>query len=480
MNESLHPATPIAPPTGQVTLVFTDVQGSTSLWEQHTDAMRAALLQHNAELRQLLAETGGYEVKTEGDAFMLAFGDPVAAVRWCLAAQETLLGIDWPHALLSHPDASEAQREDGSLLFRGLRVRMGVHTGHPECRQDPVTGRMDYFGPMVNRAARISGAAHGGQIVLGAEAWKAVQPHLAALGAPQAVELGRFHFKGLVEPEALVQLLPTSLGDRSFPPPKAQDVKKTNLVPSPSRFIGRERDLRRVHELFTQGSRLITLLGPGGTGKTRLSQQFGLEGLEDYPGGAWFCDLTQASTLDGIGEAVAAALGVPLTTVTCDDDLVRVLGNALAARGRTLVILDNFEQLVDHAAATLGRWLTAAPESHFLVSSRELLRLPGETAYELSPLGLPSDPSDIAGSEAVQFFVDRVRAVRSDYDLTEADAPTVAEIVRQLDGIPLAIELAAARMSVLTAAKLLERLPRRFDLLSTGRRDASERQATLR
>lgn len=479
MHESTLSTSSVTPPTGRVTLVFTDVQGSTNLWERHTDAMRAALTLHNQELRQLLAQSGGYEVKTEGDAFMLAFTSPESALRWCLAAQETLLGLDWPHELLSHEDACEAHRPDGTLLFRGLRVRMGLHTGEPECRPDPVTGRMDYFGPMVNRAARIASAAHGGQIVVGADAWKALEPRLAELGVPEARELGTFHFKGLLEPETLVQVLPRTLGDRAFPPPKAQDVKKTNLVPNPSRFIGREHDLRRLKDLFAEGSRLITLLGPGGTGKTRLSQQFAVESPGEFEGGMWFCDLTEATTVEGICEAVAAALDIPLAAARSDADMVRRIGDALAGRSRTLVILDNFEQLVDHAAATVGQWLKHTPQGAFLVSSRELLRLPGEVAYELSPLGLPND-QDIAGSEAVQLFVERVRSVRQDYELTDGEAATVAEIVRQLDGIPLAIELAAARMGVLSAAKLLERLPRRFDLLSSGRRDASARQATLK
>lgn len=465
-------------PTGHVTLVFTDVQGSTNLWERHTDAMREALQRHNDLLRQLLREHGGYEVKTEGDAFMVAFTSPLEAVRWCLLAQEDLLTVDWPSEVLGHEDAAEVVRGDGYLLMRGLRVRMGVHAGFPDCQPDTVTGRMDYFGPMVNRAARVGAAGHGGQIVVSGSVWREVAGHLDALQA-EAKTLGEHRLKGLESPETLVQLLPRRLSNRRFAPLKTQDVRQTNMTPHPTRFVGRKRDLARLAAAYSQGDRLVTLLGPGGTGKTRLSQQFGLDHLADFEGGVWFCDLTEATDQEGVCEALSRTLNVTLMGKT-DKDMIEHLCRAIQGHGRALFIFDNFEQVVACAPATIGHWLLDAPECHFLVSSREVLRLPGETVYELAPLGLPESDADPSASEAVELFVERVRAVRPNFTMSEAEASTVAEIVRQLDGIPLAIELAAARMGVLTPGKLLERLPRRFDLLSSGKRDASARQGTLR
>ncbi|MBM3266675.1 MAG: AAA family ATPase [Candidatus Sericytochromatia bacterium] len=465
------------PPTGVVTLVFTDVQGSTVLWERQPTAMHAALGIHNRLLRDLLAEHGGYEVKTEGDAFMVAFAAPDAAVAWCLAAQEALLAAEWPADLLSQPDAGEERDPAGMALRRGLRVRMGVHAGEPFCVPDPLTGRMDYFGPMVNRAARVGGAAHGGQVVVSGGVWAALGD--AAPPRAAARDLGEHRLKGLDTPERLVQLLPEGLAGRTFEPPKSQAGPRANFKPDTTSFVGRERDLAAIREAFAGGAALVTLLGPGGTGKTRLSRRYGEVHLGDHPGGVWFCDLTEAHDLDGVCAAVGRAIGVPLSAGQSTEDQVEQLGNAIAGHGKALVILDNFEQVVADGPASVGLWLAQAPDARFLASSREVLRLPGEVVLELAPLGVPGQGDRVADAEAVKLFVDRVRAVRRDFLLTPDDEPTVAEIVRQLDGIPLAIELAASRMGVLSPAKLLERLPRRFDLLASGNRGASARQATL-
>ena len=468
------PATP--PPTGTVALAFTDVQGSTKLWERRPDGMRVALALHDRVMRDVLAKRGGYEVKTEGDAFMVAFVHPMQAVRWCLEVQEALVDAEWPPEILSEDLASVETAPDGRVLRRGLRVRMGVHMGEPECRQDPVTGRMDYFGPPVNRAARIGAAGHGGQLLVSERVWKAVSGSLDALGKPLCSDLGDHRLKDLESAEHLFQLVPKRFDGRSFPPLRTLDARKTNLSPHPTPFVGRESDLSALHSLLERGERLVTLMGPGGTGKTRLSTRYAAVHMEEFTredgGGVWFVDLTEARVLDGICAAVGHALNVPLTTGKTAADTLDQLGRAIAGLGRVLIVLDNFEQVIAHAPETVGRWMEMAPESRYLVSSQERLRLPGEAIYELKPLPLDSD--------AVELFVQRAKAVRRDYSLSEQDAPIVAEIVRELDGIPLAIELAAARMGVLSAAKLLERLPRRFDLLGGARRDATARQATLR
>lgn len=472
------------PPTGTVALAFTDVQGSTKLWEHRPEAMRVALELHDRVMREAIARCGGYEVKTEGDAFMVAFSSAAEAVRFCLDAQEALVAVAWPDEILAEELASVETAPDGRVLRRGLRVRMGVHVGEPECRADPVTGRMDYFGPSVNRAARIGSAGHGGQLVVSERVWKAVAGDPDAIGRPVVAELGDHRLKDLESAERLFQLVPRRFGGRTFPPLRTLDARKTNLSPHPTPFVGRESDLGALHGFFERGERLVTLMGPGGTGKTRLSMRYAAVHMDaftgDGGGGVWFVDLTEARGLDGICAAVGAALNVPLTTGKTANDTLEQLGRALASLGRVLLVLDNFEQVVVHAPASVGRWLAVAPESRFLVSSQERLRLPGEAPYELKPLPVPEAVGDPADSEAVQLFVQRTRAVRRDYELTAQEAPIVAEIVRELDGIPLAIELAAARMGVLSAAKLLERLPRRFDLLGGARRDATARQATLR
>ncbi len=258
----------------------------------------------------------------------------------------------------------------------------------------------------------------------------------------------------------------------------------TNLGRQTTSFVGRVAELADLHTLFRQGARIVTLLGPGGTGKTRLSQQFAEQLVSHFRGvtetgrrrgGVWFCDLTEAHDVDGICSAVARGLSVPLAP----GDPVQQLGHALLARGELMLVLDNFEQVVAHAPETVERWLRAAPEARFVVSSRELLRVSNETVFEVPPLRTPKDKDEVRASEAVQLFVERARAARPRWEPNAADDESMAEIVRQLDGMPLAIELAAARMAVLSPAQLVQRLPRRFELL-VGGKGVSDRQATLR
>ncbi len=285
----------------------------------------------------------------------------------------------------------------------------------------------------------------------------------------------------------------SALGDTSTSERQLEQVKQllaqvagrpTNIGPQATSFVGRVAELADLHQLFRQGARLITLLGPGGTGKTRLSLQLGTQLVTHFQstnergrkrGGVWFCDLTDAKDREGVCAAVARALGVPLT----GGDAVALLGHAIAARGETLLVLDNFEQVVATAGDTVGAWLKSAPKARFVVSSRELLRVSDETVFEVPPLRVPKETKDARGAEAVMLFVERARAVRPGWEPAEAELASIAEICRQLDGMPLAIELAAGRMGVLTPSQLTSRLPRRFDVL-VDKASASDRQATLR
>ncbi|MET0403143.1 MAG: adenylate/guanylate cyclase domain-containing protein [Cystobacter sp.] len=469
-------------PTGTVALVFTDVQGSTRLWERCPGDMGRALDVHNAVLRSLLGAHGGYEVKTQGDSFMVAFASVVSAVRWCLEAQRALLEAPWPESLLGEPDAC-VERGAHGLLHRGLRVRMGVHLGEPECRPDERTGRMDYFGRMVNAAARIAAAGHGGQVLVSAGTWARVADAWEALGGPVVRSLGDYFLKGIEEPMSLVEVLPSRLMERRFDVPRVQKARRGNLPAESGELIGRAEELTRLRLCFAEGHRLVTVLGPGGMGKSRLATRFGHLEADEWEGGAWLCELTDAVTVDDICHAVGRALGVTLTRSGEDSAPAERLGRALAGRGDVLVILDNVEHVIQHMPATLGRWRELAPRARFLLTSREALQMPTERVVELAPLEVPEDgetrPAVLLACGAVYLFVQRTRGVRGGFELTEAEAPLVADIVRKLDGIPLAIELAAARTNLLGVSQIQERLSRRFELLRGGRRDGSARQNTL-
>ena len=474
----------ISPPAGLVTLIFTDVQGSTGIWENSPNVMRGALAIHDTLMRETLEMMGGYEVKTEGDAFMVAFADPLVALQWCLTVQERLTAAQWPPELLGLTDAAEVFDSHGRPIFRGLRVRMGIHAGVPECKPDPKTGRMDYFGPMVNRAARVGAAAHGGQILVSGSVWNQISARLSQADMPVYNDLGEHRLKGLESLERLVSILPEPLAERRFPPPKTLNPNLTNLLPGVTSFIGREEEIAAIDHLISRNTRLITLTGMGGMGKTRLACHFGTIRLEAFSesgkGGVWFCDLSEASSLLEICEAVGRALQVPLAAGRSEVSMVSQLGNALADRGRILFIIDNFEQVVQHASATIGQWLKIAPAAVFLVTSREALCLQGEAVTELFPLSLPDEPAHIASSAAVKLFLERAEAIRAGCIVSREDFANVARIVQRLDGIPLAIELAAARMGIFSSADLLARILQHLGFLASSNRDTPGRQATLR
>ncbi len=436
-------------PTGTVTFMFTDIEGSTALWEGDSDGMKIALARHDALLRNAIESSGGQIFKTTGDGVVAAFGEAPNALAACLAAQR---------ALQARCANSEDQAHAGSAEARppvSIRVRMGLHSGVAELRNG------DYFGTSLNRAARIMSAAHGEQILLSSATAELLREHLSdGVGLR---DMGEHRLKGLLNAERLLQIDAPDL--RSEFPPLAS-LTGHSLPVERDAFVGRRDALAELERRFDAGARLVSVLGLGGTGKTRLVTRFGWDALGDYAGGVWFCDLAQARSPDGIVHAVAHGLDVTLGK----DDPVTQIGQAIAGRRRCLVILDNFEQVARHAEDTLGKWLDRAADARFIVTTREVLGLPGEEVLALAPL---------AASDATALFVRRAETAKPGFRPTVEDQSSIASLMKLLEGMPLAIELAAARVRVMPPRMLLQRMSERFKLLSsTGGR--VDRQATLR
>lgn len=473
-------------PTGNVTLVFTDIQDSSRMWEKHGRAFEPVLALHNQVLRQQIALHEGYEVKTEGDAFMVAFADPDAALRFCLDTQQALAQAPWPAAVGE------------------VRVRMGAHSGEPICNADPRTGHTDYFGPVVNRAARVASAGHGGQVLLSESTFRRAQ---AAAAQALVTDMGQHLLRGLEQPEHLYQALPQALAGREFPPLHTATALPTNLPPQASTFVGRAGELAELCELLApragrhggtspgtklmrapggvvsrDASRLVSMIGPGGTGKTRLAVRAGYEVLDRFEGGVWFVDLSAATDAATVASTVAAALGA---RPSGKEEPVQAVANVLQYRKPALLILDNFEQVAAHAATTVGLWRQRAPHVSFLVTSRAVLGLQGEQQYELAPLQPPPrhptarDLANLAAFESVALFVERARESDPRFELGPDNAADVCAICAELDGLPLALELAASRVRMLKPAQMVKRLGRKFELLKSSRRDLSARQQTM-
>src|SRR5215472_2484032 len=433
-------------PTGTVTFLFSDIEGSTTLWEQSPEAMRSLLEWHDRVLRSAIESSRGHVVKTTGDGVYAVFGAAKDAVAASLEAQRALQDA------VTDATAVVAQASDRPIT---IRVRMGMHSGAAELRDG------DYFGASLNRAARIMSAAHGEQVLISSATAELVRGDL-----PDGVslrEIGEHRLKGLPNPERLLQVVASGLR-ADFPPLASQ--AGNSLPAERDVFVGRSNALADLAQRMRSDARLVSILGVGGTGKTRLVTRFGWSALDAFPGGVWFCDLSEARTLDGVVHAVAQGLGVPLSS----DDPVTRIGNAIAGRRQCLVILDNFEQVARHAEQTLGRWMNCASVARFLVTTREVLGLPGEQILGLGPL-----PS----SDASALFTKRAEAAKSGLVFGAEDQAAIGPLVKLLEGLPLAIELAAARVRVMPPRTLLARMSDRFKLLaSTGGR--LDRQATLR
>ena len=438
-------------PTGTVTFLFTDIEGSTRLLQRLGDGFPALVEEHHRVLRQAFGTSGGKEVSTEGDAFFVVFTSAPDAVRGAVEAQRALDRHAWGDGIT-------------------VAVRMGLHTGVATLVGD------NYGGIDVHRAARIASAAHGGQVLLSAATASLVERSLP-LGV-SLKELGAFRLKDIAHPEHLRQLCIDGLRTE-FPAPRALDARLTNLPASLTGLVGRARERKEVAELLS-ANRLVTLTGPGGTGKTRLGIAVGEQVLDAFPDGVFLVLLAALEDPRLVASTIAHTLGLREQGTASVEE---ILQDHLAGK-EILLILDNFEQVVD-AAPVVPKLLAAGPAVRILVTSRTALRLSGEQQYPVPPLELPRPSASasaeaLSGYEAIELFVQRARSALPGFELTRENATAVTEICRRLDGLPLAIELAAARTRIMSPGEISHRLDAGLSFLTSRDRDLPERQRTLR
>ncbi|TMG81335.1 MAG: adenylate/guanylate cyclase domain-containing protein, partial [Betaproteobacteria bacterium] len=437
---------------GVVTFLFTDIEGSTRLWEQEPERMRPALARHDAIARAAVEGHRGIVVKTAGDGVHATFDDPLDAIGATLQLQQALA------------DSTAT----GGIAFR---VRCGLHLGVDERRDN------DFFGPAVNRAARIMSVAHGGQVLLSEAVALLVRGRLPA--GVTLRDLGAVRLRDLASPERVYQVVHPQLR-QDFPALRSLEATPNNLPQQVTSFIGRGFDLTEVKKILGN-TRLLTLLGVGGIGKTRLSLQVAADMLDGFPDGVWFVELAPLVDAQLVPQAVASVLGVK---EEAGRPVVEALKKHVKDR-QLLLIVDNCEHLV-HACAELAKQLLeSSPRLKILASSREHLHVPGEATYPVPALGVPepstaTTPAALTQYESVLLLVDRAVAAQPTFRVTDQNAAAIGEICRRLDGIPLAIELAAARARALSVENIAARLHDRFRLLTSGSRTALPRQQTLR
>ena len=447
------PLTQAATRAGTVTLLFSDIEGSTRLLQTLGAEYASLLATHHALLRAALRRHDGREIDTAGDGFFIAFARARDAVAAAVAAQRALAAQSWPGGA-------------------SVRVRMGMHTG------EPIVGQEGFVGLDVHRAARICSAAAGGQVLL-SESTRALADGELPAGVVLR-DLGYHVLKDLHAPEHLFQLAIDDLAD-AFPPIGLDAQLLHNFPGAPTTLLGRDREIEEVKRLLLRDDvRAVTLTGPGGTGKTRLALAVAETVAATFEHGAWFVPLAALRDPSLVGPTIARTLGIPDHGAR---SIVESLAEFLRPR-HALLVIDNFEQVID-AATLIAELLAACPRLDVLVTSRGPLRLRGEHEYPVSPLELPdrarwNDPEALRHSAATRLFVERAREARPDFVLAAENAPAVAEVCARLDGLPLALELAAARIRLFSPQALLARLGRRLDVLKGGARDLPERHQALR
>jgi class 3 adenylate cyclase len=427
-----------------VTFLFTDIEGSTRLWERDSSAMQVALARHDELCARAIESNDGYVFKTVGDAFCAAFATAPSAVEAALAAQRALHSEPW---------------DEGCVL----RARMSLHTGSIEEREG------DYFGPPVNRVSRLLSTGHGGQTLLSLSAQELVRDQLPV--GTQLRDLGEHRLKDLARPERVFELLAPDL-PADFPPLRTLESRPNNLPEQPTMLVGREREVEDLRgRLLVPEVRLLTLTGPGGTGKTRLALQTAADLLEEFASGIYFVSLAAITDPDLFFTEIAGVLSVRESR---DVSLADVLKEYLVRR-ELLLVLDNFEQVLS-AVPLVGELLSDASRLKVLATSRIPLGIYGEHEYAVPPLSVPDtkrlpDLGALSQYEAVRLFVERAEAAKAGFEITNENATAVAEICARLDGLPLAIELAAARIKLLPPKAILTRLTNRLKLLTGGAKD---------
>lgn len=439
-------------PTGTVTLLFTDIEGSTRQWQANPTAMNAALERHDQLLHSAIESCGGYVFKTVGDEFCATFAAATDAIGAAAAAQRVLHNAGWPEGV-------------------AIRVRMALNTG--EC----VERDGDYFGPAVNRVARLMAVANGGQVLISHTTAALLQDR--PLAGTQVIDLGSHLLKDFDRPEAVFQLVIDDV-PAEFPPLRTRAARApTNLTDPVSSFVGREAEIEEVVGLLGR-HRAVTLAGPGGAGKTRLATEVGRKVLPDTPDGVWIAELSSITDGRIVAAEVVSGLRISLQP---GKEALESLVDVLASQDR-LVILDNCEHVLDDAAATADAVLRSCPSIRLLATSREPLRIDGEIVYRVPSLSLPPEDvasrDEVAGSGAVALFTERAAAHVPGFELTDQNVGLVANTCRRLDGMPLALELAAARLSSMSLRQLHDRLAHRFEILTRGSRLALPRHQTLR
>jgi class 3 adenylate cyclase len=437
-------------PSGNVTFLFTDIEGSTRLWERDSNVMTRALARHNEILDRAIAEHEGVHFKTIGDAFQAAFSNASAGVAAAVTAQRALSAEPWSETGL-------------------IRVRMALHSG---AATPDVAG--DYLAPCLNRLSRMLSTGFGGQGLLSQAAQQLVGDDLPSGVTVRA--LGRHRIRDLLEPEQIAQFVIEELPD-TFPPLKSLEGNPTNLPVLPTALIGRERELMEMSGLLIGGHRLLTLVGPGGVGKTHLALQAAADNLEQFEDGVWLVPLGELTDPTLLLLRIATTLGIREGGGL---DTREALFTHLSSK-RTLLLLDNFEQPLS-AAPDVADLLARCPDVRILVTSRQRLNIGGETLLLVDPLAPPDrhlPPQGIRDNAAVQLFLERAIALDPRFRLNDEVAKIVASICVHLDGLPLAIELAAAQLSHYTPRELLGELNNRFQILTGGRREVLSHQQTL-